>query len=228
MKHPVILTDIEGTTSSIRFVHDVLFPYSRERIGDYVRAHAGDPAVRDAIAATAREGGVDAGDLDAVVRVLLGWIDEDRKATPLKTLQGLVWKEGYERGAFVAHVYDDAVETLRRFRDEGRRIYVYSSGSIAAQKLFFAHTAHGDLTPWFDGYFDTTIGGKREIDSYRRIAEAIGEAPDRIAFYSDIEAELDAARGAGLATRWLRRDADGPLPPASTHPAAARFDAFDD
>ena len=228
MKHPVILTDIEGTTSSIRFVHDVLFPYSRARIAQYLRDHAESPAVREAIEATARDGGVDARDLDAVVRVLVGWIDEDRKATPLKTLQGLVWKEGYESGAFVAHVYDDAVEALRRFRGEGRRLYVYSSGSIAAQRLFFAHTAHGDLTPLFDGYFDTTIGGKREVDSYRRIAEAIGVEPDRIVFYSDIEPELDAAADAGMATRWLRRDAVEPSPPGARHPAATRFDAFGD
>lgn len=228
MPHPVVLTDIEGTTSSIDFVHDVLFPYARERIGPYLRAHAHEPGVAAEIAATAREAGVDASDLDAVTRVLTGWIDEDRKATPLKALQGMIWKDGYRNGDFVAHVYPDAHDALQRYKADGRRLYVYSSGSVAAQRLFFAHTDHGDLSPLFSGYFDTTSGGKREAASYRRIAEAIGVAPSDIVFYSDIEAELDAAAEAGLATRWLRRGTDAPPPPGCRHPAGPDFAAFAD
>ena len=227
MPYPIILTDIEGTTSSISFVKDVLFPFARERIGDFVRANRHDPAVAAEIAATAREAGVDASDLDAVVRVLLQWIDEDRKATPLKALQGMVWKDGYRNRDFVAHVYDDAHESLKRWKAQGRRLYIYSSGSIPAQKLYFAHTAHGDLTPLFSDYFDTTSGGKREAASYRRIAEAIGAPPSDIVFLSDIEAELDAAADAGMATRWLRRETDEPPPPGSRHQSAASFADLD-
>jgi enolase-phosphatase E1 len=227
MPYPIILTDIEGTTSSISFVKDVLFPFARERIGDYVRANANDPAVAAEIAATAREAGVDPRDLDAVVRTLLQWIDEDRKATPLKALQGMVWKDGYRNRDFVAHVYDDAREALERWKADGRRLYIYSSGSIPAQKLYFAHTAHGDLTPLFSDYFDTTSGGKREAASYRRIAEAIGAPPSDIVFLSDIEAELDAAAEAGMSTRWLRREAREPPPPGAKHRAYGSFAELD-
>ncbi|HVF35737.1 MAG TPA: acireductone synthase [Candidatus Saccharimonadia bacterium] len=224
MRHPVILTDIEGTTSSITFVKDVLFPYARERIAAFVRERAREPQVAAQIAATAREAGIDADDLDAVSEVLVQWIDEDRKATPLKALQGMVWQQGYESGAFVAHVYPDAYEALQRFHAEGRQLYVYSSGSVAAQRLYFAHTTCGDLTPLFSGYFDTTIGGKREAASYRRIAGEIGSAPGAIVFFSDIEAELDAAAEAGMATRLLRREGDGAPSAASRHPASSGFD----
>ena len=220
MRHPVILTDIEGTTSSIDFVKDVLFPYARERIGAFLRAHADDPAVAAEILATARDAGVDACDLDAVTRVLVQWIDEDRKATPLKALQGMIWKDGYRNGDFVAHVYPDAHEALRRYKAEGRRLHVYSSGSIAAQRMFFAHTSYGDLTPLFSGYYDTTSGGKREAQSYRVIAEAIGATP------SDIEAELDAAADAGLATFWIRRGATEPPPRDTRHAHGPDFTAF--
>jgi enolase-phosphatase E1 len=226
MHHPVILTDIEGTTSSIDFVKDVLFPYARERIGAFLRAHADEPEVAAEMLATARDAGIDACDLDAVARVLVQWIDEDRKATPLKALQGMIWKDGYRNGDFVAHVYPDAHEALQRYKAEGRRLYVYSSGSIAAQRLFFAHTAYGDLTPLFSGYFDTTSGGKREAASYRGIAEAIGTAPRDIVFFSDIEAELDAAADAGLATFWLRRGATEPPPPGTRHAAGPDFTTF--
>lgn len=224
MRHPVILTDIEGTTSSITFVKDVLFPYARARIAAYVREHAHEPDVATQIAATAQEAAVDAGDLDAVCDVLLRWIDEDRKATPLKALQGMVWKEGYESGAFVAHVYPDAYDALRRYHAEGRRLFVYSSGSIAAQRLYFAHTTYGDLSPLFSGYFDTTIGPKREAASYQRIADEVGAAPGAIVFFSDIEAELDAAADAGMATHLIRRDPEGPQSASSRHIAATDFD----
>ncbi len=227
MRYPVILTDIEGTTSSIDFVKDVLFPYARERMGAYLRLHAREPDVAAQIEATAREAGVDARDLDAVTRTLVAWINEDRKATPLKALQGMIWKDGYANGDFVAHVYPDAHAVLKRLKDEGRQLYVYSSGSVPAQRLFFGHTGYGDLTPWFSGYFDTTSGGKRESASYRRIADEIGASPSEIVFLSDIAAELDAAAEAGLATRWLRRETDEPTPPGSRHRAVSSFDALD-
>lgn len=202
----VVLTDIEGTTSSIGFVHDVLFPYARDRLAAFVEAHASAPEVASCLADAAREGALEAASRDEIVGLLLRWIDEDRKARPLKTLQGLIWEAGYRDGSLVADVYDDALAALRRWHAEGRALYVYSSGSVHAQRLLFAHTAAGDLTPLFSGYFDTTVGGKREAASYRRIAEAIGAEPGDIVFLSDIEAELDAAREVGMETVWVQRE----------------------
>jgi enolase-phosphatase E1 len=207
-----ILTDIEGTTSRIDFVHKVLFPYSRERIGDFVRAHLEDSEVAQALAQVRAEIGAEAA-IDEQIAALLRWIDEDRKITPLKTLQGLIWAKGYAHGDFTAHVYADAADALRRWNAAGHALYVYSSGSIAAQKMFFRYSVFGDLTPIFSDYFDTTIGAKREAESYRRIATAIRRPASEILFLSDIEAELDAARDTGLRTiQLVRADA----PPAST------------
>jgi enolase-phosphatase E1 len=221
-----ILTDIEGTTSSIAFVKDVLFPYSRARLPAFVEAHAGQPEVRRCLHDTAREAGLQEGDRRVLVETLLRWIDEDRKATPLKALQGMIWKEGYERGDYRAHVYPDVATRLREWKSRGLRLYVYSSGSVQAQKLFFGHSEAGDLMPLFDGWFDTGIGGKRERGSFLRIAQAIGAPPDRILFLSDIEAELDAARGAGLRTTQVCRAPERCRPDA-THPCVAEFDAIE-
>ncbi|HEX7128562.1 MAG TPA: acireductone synthase, partial [Rhodanobacteraceae bacterium] len=164
-----ILTDIEGTTSSIAFVRDVLFPYSRDRLADFVAAHGDDPKVQHWLRETAREAGIPESDRNAIVATLLGWIAEDRKATPLKALQGMIWREGYETGAYRAHMYPEVAAKLREWKARGLRLFVYSSGSVAAQKLFFAHSEAGDLTPLFDGYFDTEIGSKRDAESYARI-----------------------------------------------------------
>lgn len=226
MKLPVVLTDIEGTTSSISFVKDVLFPYARERLPRWVRERAADPAVRQWLDQAAREAGAAPGDDEAAIATLLAWIDEDRKATPLKALQGMIWAEGYAGESFVAHVYPDAVAQLHAWHADGHPIYVYSSGSVPAQQLYFGHTDAGDLRPLFSGWFDTTSGPKRESDSYRRIAAAIGAAPADIVFLSDIEAELDAARAAGMRTWWLRRDGAGAVPGDGPHPAVRDFHAI--
>lgn len=218
---PVILTDIEGTTGSIRFVHEVLFPYARERMADFLAAHRDEPAVRAEIEAVARETGVAPDDLSRITAVLIGWIDEDRKATPLKALQGMIWKDGFTSGELIAHIYPDAAARLRGWHEAGHRIFVYSSGSIAAQKLYFAHTSEGDLTSLLDGYFDTTTGGKREAESYRAIAARIGVAPADIVFLSDVEAELEAAEQAGLRTVWLTRDG---RPEGATRPPVSSFE----
>jgi enolase-phosphatase E1 len=135
----------------------------------------------------------------------LRWIDEDRKATPLKTLQGSIWALGYAEGAFKGHVYPDAAEALRRWRTAGLRLFVYSSGSVEAQKLIFRHSDQGDLEPVFSGWFDTTTGPKREVQSYRRITEVIGQPAAAILFLSDVQAELDAASAAGMATQLVDR-----------------------
>jgi enolase-phosphatase E1 len=202
-----ILTDIEGTTSSISFVKDVLFPYARKALPGFVRAHGGEPEVR----AWLDRAATDAGGLcdDAmIVEVLQGWIDEDRKHPALKALQGMLWDAGYAAGEFTAHVYPDAVAALRRWHAEGHPLYVYSSGSVPAQKLLFGHTAAGDLRPLFSGWFDTAVGGKREAASYRTIAEALSLAPSALLFLSDVVEELDAARDAGLDTVLLDRRED--------------------
>ena len=201
----VILTDIEGTTSSLSFVKDILFPYARARLADYVVAHRDNPEVRrclDDVRAIEGAAMTDA----QVIQQLIRWIDEDRKIAPLKTLQGLIWESGYASGAFQGHVYDDAANNLRAWKQRGVRLYVYSSGSVYAQKLLFRHTAFGDLTPLFEGYFDTTIGGKRDADSYLKIAGMINVPPSDILFLSDIKEELDAATASGMQTCWLIRD----------------------
>jgi enolase-phosphatase E1 len=192
-----ILTDIEGTTSSIAFVAEVLFPYARARLADYVAAHPAETAPILAEVAATEPG-------DAVA-TLLRWIDEDRKATPLKALQGMIWADGYVSGAFRGHIYPDAVAGLQRWHAAGIALYVFSSGSVPAQKLLFGHSEAGDLTPLFSGYFDTTTGPKREAASYAKIAEAIGIAPADVLFLSDTPEEVAAARGAGMAARLIDR-----------------------
>jgi enolase-phosphatase E1 len=217
-----VLTDIEGTTSSLSFVKDVLFPYSRRHLPDFVRAHQDEPAVKQLLADVRREAN-DTLEGDKVIAQLLHWIDEDRKATPLKALQGMIWETGYRHGDFHGHIYPDALERLRAWRAAGLRLYVFSSGSIKAQQLLFGHTAHGDLTPMFAGYFDTTIGAKRDPEAYRRIAAHIGLAPQEILFLSDIKEELDAARAAGMPTYWLVRANSESIPADAEHPVAHHF-----
>jgi enolase-phosphatase E1 len=200
-----IVTDIEGTTSSIDFVKDVLFPYAREKLPAFVETHADKPEVQHWLHEAAREAGLVSASRQEIIDLLIRWIDEDRKATPLKALQGLIWADGYASGEFKGHVYPEVAENLQKWKKQGIHLYVYSSGSVAAQKLLFGHSETGDLTPLFSGYFDTEIGGKREVDSYRRIATAIGIPPDQILFLSDILQELDAAATAGLQTVHLVR-----------------------
>ena len=218
-----IVTDIEGTTSSLSFVKDVLFPYARERMADFVRGHAKDAAVTHWLNEVRQIAG-SALSNDEVIAQLIRWVDEDKKITPLKALQGMIWEDGYKKSDFKGHMYEDAVRHLRKWKDAGIRLYVYSSGSVLAQKLLFAHTDYGDLTPLFSGYFDTSIGGKREADSYRNIAESIGIAPADTLFLSDIREELDAAQAVGMQTRWLVRE--GIIDPKANHPQAANFDTI--
>ncbi|MFB1487280.1 MULTISPECIES: acireductone synthase [unclassified Thiocapsa] len=216
-----ILTDIEGTTSSLSFVKDVLFPYAAERLPDFVRAHRDDPQVAQLLEdSRAVAGGL--GDEEALIAHLLDWIATDRKIAPLKALQGLIWEEGYARGEFRGHVYEDAARRLRDWHSAGLRLYVYSSGSVHAQTLLFGHTEYGDLVPLFSGFFDTRIGGKREPESYRVIASEIGLQPGEILFLADIREELDAARDVGMATTALRRE--GVTGPFGKHPVVDDFD----
>lgn len=215
-----ILTDIEGTTSSIDFVHQTLFPYARAHLRHFLRAHARRPEVAVYLYAVAEAEGRQL-TLEDAADVLERWIAEDRKATPLKALQGMIWAEGYAAGELKGHVYPDTPDYLRRWHEQGLRLYVYSSGSVEAQQLIFGHTDYGDLTPLFSGYFDTLMGGKREVGSYRNILEQIGLPAGDVLFLSDIGEELDAAREAGLATTQLLRDDKARAFPQ--HPAARDF-----
>jgi enolase-phosphatase E1 len=176
-----VLTDIEGTTTSLSFVHDTLFPYARARLPAYVAAHGGD--------------------LDQ----LLAWMDADAKVTELKDIQGRIWAQGYAAGELTGHVYPDAAQALRRWHAEGLKLAVFSSGSVAAQKLIFGHSDQGDLSPLFSGWFDTTTGPKREAISYVLIADALGISPADILFLSDIAAETDAAKAAGMRAMLIDR-----------------------
>jgi enolase-phosphatase E1 len=227
----LILTDIEGTTSSISFVKDVLFPYATEHLPQYVRAHISDDAVKTALqqtAALAAEDGekISADDTDALIAKLLQWISEDRKATPLKALQGLIWKTGYENGDYQAHMYPDATKYLKKWRDSGLPLYVYSSGSVKAQELFFGYSQDGNLLPLFKGHFDTLVGGKRETQSYLNILAELQKTYSNlnasdVLFLSDIKEELDAAKEAGMQTVWLLRDSD--IPADAEHKAVKSF-----
>ena len=202
-----IVTDIEGTTTPIAFVRDVLFPYARTRLAAFLAGHAQDPAVAAIIAQATKlaEG-------EPVQQALLRWMDTDAKVTPLKTLQGLIWDDGYRRGELKGVIYPDVPPKLRQWHAAGIHLYVYSSGSEAAQKLIFGHSDAGDLAGLFNGFFDTRIGGKREPASYAAIAQAIGAPAAEILFLSDIGQELDAAAVSGLQTCQLVRAADGTKP----------------
>lgn len=216
-----IVTDIEGTTSSLSFVKDILFPHARRHLADFVRRHQHAPAVREQLEAVHAEFGKRLA-LEETIAQLLEWMREDKKITPLKALQGMIWEDGYRRGAFTGHLYEDAARKLKEWHGKGMRLYVFSSGSVQAQQLLFGHSDFGDLTPLFSGYFDTRIGAKREPDAYFRIAREIGVAPSEILFLSDVKEELDAARDAGLRTAWLVRD--GELQPHAAHHQVRRFD----
>jgi enolase-phosphatase E1 len=218
-----IVTDIEGTTSSISFVKDVLFPYAREKLPDYVRQHQDVPYVKQLIADTCHEAGIEI-NTEAAIAQLIQWLDQDKKITPLKALQGLIWGAGYKQGDFKSHLYQDAIINLKAWKAKGIALYVYSSGSVLAQKLLFGHTDSGDLTALFSGYFDTTVGGKKEDVSYRKIAGEIGFPANDILFLSDIKEELDAAKTAGYKTVWLTRDH---APDAhAEHPQVSGFDGI--
>jgi enolase-phosphatase E1 len=177
-----ILTDIEGTTSSLAFVSETLFPYARARLPAYVAENGGDLAQ------------------------LLAWMDADAKITELKAIQGDIWSRGYAAGELRGHVYPDAAAALRRWHAKSLTLAVFSSGSVAAQKQIFRHSDQGDLTPLFSGWFDTTTGPKREAMSYVLIADSLGISPASTLFLSDIVAETDAAKAAGMKALVIDRE----------------------
>ncbi|MEV5408897.1 acireductone synthase [Thermopolyspora sp. NPDC052614] len=202
-----VVLDIEGTTSSTSSVHVGLYAYARPRLGPFIEANADDAEVREAVARIREEGGLpeDAPVAD-LVAVLHTWMDGDVKATPLKTLQGRIWAAGFAAGELTAHFFPDVPPALRAWRERGPRLAVFSSGAVSSQRPWFAHSDAGDLSVLIDRHFDTVNAGpKKEADSYRRIADALGTPPDRLLFLSDVPAELDAAAAAGWNTVGVRR-----------------------
>ncbi|MDQ7731990.1 acireductone synthase [Halomonas sp. SpR1] len=216
-----VVTDIEGTTTDINFVHKVLFPYAQAKLPDFLRANADTPAVVEQINAVRREMGQPDASLDAVIAQLLHWIETDQKVTPLKALQGMVWADGYQRGDFTGHLYSDVAPTLHQWKDSGKALYVYSSGSVQAQKLLFGYSDEGDLTPLFSGYFDTHIGHKREASAYQQIIAELDLPAEAVLFLSDVVEELDAAKQAGMQTLHLVREG---TQAGNTHACVTRFD----
>lgn len=221
-----VLTDIEGTTSSISFVKEVLFPYAAKEMLNFLKKNWQNEDVIKQVSAISAESASDISSPEQANDILQSWIAADKKITPLKALQGMIWKAGYEDGSYQAHVYPDVAHQLKKWRDQGLGLYVYSSGSIAAQKLFFRYSEAGDLTPLFSDYFDTTSGGKREEESYHRIANSIGFPEDEILFLSDIKEELDAAQSAGMKTVLLDRQRIAL--PSNTQALHLQVDSFSD
>jgi enolase-phosphatase E1 len=203
-----ILTDIEGTTSSISFVAEELFPYFRSHIRALLemRDHpAVAQAFRETVELAASEDGLQIATDDEILEILHRWSIEDRKVTPLKTLQGILWDKGYRNGDLKGHVYEDVAPQLEAWKTRGIGIGVFSSGSVAAQKLIFGYSVAGDLTSYFSAYFDTRTGGKRETETYRKIAKELDIPAENILFLSDIREELAAADAAGYQTVQLVR-----------------------
>ncbi len=208
-----VLLDIEGTIGSKSFVTQVMFPYASQHLRAYVAQHREDPVVRQALADTRELSGTPNAD---PVNTLLDWIAQDRKAPPLKKLQGLVWRGGFESGAFRGHLYADALKALHAWHSAGLPLAVFSSGSVQSQRLYFSHSMDGNLLPLFEAHFDTDVGAKTEAHSYTRIADALKQEPQQIVFLSDSAAELEAARDAGLQVLHVVREDTVPDPRFAT------------
>ena len=233
-----ILLDIEGTTTPIDFVHQTLFPFAFEKIGEYLEKNFDsiqtELAQLRAEHARDFESGPDVPPLhetsrENTIKSLTNYlhflIRADRKSTPLKSLQGKIWQQGYESGELVSPVFDDVPQAFERWKAEGKTIAIYSSGSRLAQKLLFKYTNHGDLSGFISGYFDTNVGHKREAESYRQIASAQSfPHVENFLFISDVEAELDAAREAGMQTLLCLRAGNAPLTESPKHRAIHSFD----
>lgn len=231
------LLDIEGTTSSISFVHDIMFPYVRQHLDAFLSANFKRQDVAAACEQIARDAGhdslaawsaqPDASARSLIVAEVLRLMDGDVKATGLKLLQGLIWETGFRDGSLRAHVYPDVIPQIRRWRDAGSDVRIYSSGSIATQKLFFAHLdGPGNCLDLLSGHYDTTVGSKKEAASYQRVAEDWGLAPHDIVFISDIAGELTAASEAGLQAIASVRPGNGPLPERLEVPRIDSFEAI--
>lgn len=234
-----VLLDIEGTTTPVDFVYKTLFPFASANVESYLYRHSADVEVKSLLSELRAEQAADAAKDPQIGVWMRGTTDEeivtashyvrhliaiDRKTTPLKTLQGKIWEEGFHSGALKGDVYEDVRPAFLRWKGEGKRIAIFSSGSVLAQKLLFAHSIAGDLTVYIDDYFDTTTGPKREPASYAAIAKTLRTSPNAIIFFSDVTAELDAAQKAGMNTALIVRP--GAERPAES--AHAILESFDD
>lgn len=233
-----ILLDIEGTTTPIKFVYEVLFPFARQHVKEFIQQHRESANVRADIVALKAEylADVENGEkppawrddsdeswLESVTAYFHWQMKQDRKSTALKSLQGKIWEAGYLSGHLLSQVYPDVPPAFERWRKQEKNIYIYSSGSILAQKLLFAHTTYGDLSGYINDYFDTTTGPKRAAASYLAIAEKIALPAGEVLFLSDVTAELDAARGAGMQTTLCVRPGNAEVE-STTHPTVRTFD----
>lgn len=205
-----VVLDIEGTVSSTRFVHETLYPFSRARFAEYLGEHSDNPDVQRARAQIIELGGLAAdASVEDLVAQLEAWLAADEKRTPLKTLQGLIWSDGYAAGELTTHFFEDSLPVLKKWHAAGVPLYIFSSGSVAAQKSWYSNSPDGDVLYLISGHFDTeNAGPKKEAASYETIAREIGVEPGGIVFFSDLLAELDAARAAGWRTVGVRREGD--------------------
>ena len=234
-----LLLDIEGTTTPIDFVYKVLFPYAKEHARSFLTTHQSLPAVREDIAGLLEENASDLKQgnspptiegsttnaaIESVASYVSWLIDRDRKTTPLKSLQGKIWEEGYRNGELRSRVFEDVAPAFERWLAQGKKIYIYSSGSVLAQKLLFGSTEAGDLTPLISGYFDTNIGAKKESESYRRIARELNLKGSSIMFVSDVVDELDAAASVGFQTVLCVRPGNPAQKASSGHEIKTTFD----
>ena len=233
------LLDVEGTTSPISLVSEQLFPYARRHLRAYLRDYLHEAEIQADLALLVEESRAESDEkqilrfaqdakfvgedeIDSVVAYLLWLMDRDRKSTALKSLQGKIWKAGFEAGELVGTVFADVPEALARW-SRAAEVAIYSSGSVEAQRLLFRHSSAGDLTPYLSGYFDTRAGAKGAAESYRAIAVAMGVAPSDILFVSDVVRELDAARKAGCLTRLSLREGNAPIADLNGHVAVGAF-----
>lgn len=233
-----ILLDIEGTTTPLDFVYKDLFPYARSHVKQFLRQHFSSQEVLADISGLREEHGVGTRrglnpplllhntpeeEVESVVEYIEWLMDRDRKSTSLKSLQGRIWEQGYKRGELRARVFDDVPRALERWQKQKKDICIFSSGSVLAQKLLFAHTTAGDLTPYISHYFDTSTGGKTDTQTFQAIAIILQRSPGEIAFLSDVTTELDAAKSARMQTLLCLRPGNRPQP-ASTHLMIRTFD----
>jgi enolase-phosphatase E1 len=235
-----LLLDIEGTTTPVAFVYDVLFPFARARVRDYLSRHLAADEVRLDVERLRAEHAKDVVDglspppittspeLESIVGYVNWLIDRDRKSTGLKSLQGKIWEEGYRAGALKSEVFPDVPVALERWHRSGLKIAIFSSGSVLAQKLLFAHTNAGQLTQLIDAYFDTTTGPKTAAQSYRRISAELQLKPTQLLFISDVTAELEAATDAGVQTALCIRPANAPQPGVNQQRLIRSFDEVSD
>lgn len=223
-----VLLDIEGTTTPISFVYDVLFPFAESRLGEACRRAAADTELKEAVDQLRKEYESEPGreslpGFDDGASYARWLMSEDRKSTGLKMLQGLIWKDGYRSGQLKSQLFEDVLPTLEEWKRRGIQVRIFSSGSVLAQKLLFEHTPRGDITSFFAGYHDTLTGPKKDPAAYRVITGEFGLEPEEILFLSDVMEELQAARQAGIRTGLVIRPGNKPVADSSPHPVYHSF-----